>query len=297
MTGGTIPSMRSVMNRSRLALGSIVCGLLALVGSACAPNEVSFYIRQAQVPQATGMGGMCTVTGDPSALMSQEGTMDLAFTTSYFISPLYVNQLVGYADPMALRAETRGIFVEGADIYLYNTTPPDPYAHEGAMNLLASTTVYTSTFVPAGSSQGLGYAVGGLEIISPSIPGLAASLRASCVLQPVDSRPECPPRIVRGASMRIVAVIRPFGHTQGGIRLQGAEFRYSINTCCGCLLRFPAAADSSMHPGPDCNEGAPDPSCSFGQDRSLDCRLCSQSDPLCQPPGYTPAGSTMPCAR
>lgn len=273
------------MPRSRLLLP--VALTFALAGG-CAANEVSFFIVQNQIPVAGGASGICTFSADPSAAHRNEGVLDVALRTNYVLFPLFRSELLSSRDPMAGRAESRGIIVEGAVIELHRGSPTGP-------TIVDPYTVYFNTFLPPADMGGPGYAVTSFELVRQrDIAGLQMQV---CNVQPIEGRAEC-----RGANLsttqRIIAVIRPFGHTMGGIPIDGATWTFPLTVCCGCLVTFPpdANADEATHAGPDCNAGAPSTqACNIGQDDPVDCRYCSASNSFCQPPGYTPPSATSPC--
>jgi hypothetical protein len=261
--------------------------LLAVGGGGCAENTTSFFIRQSQVPQGGGTG-TCTVSTNPTDLARDQGTLDVAVRRSYSITPLYQSELLSSRDPMSARPETRGLFVTRADVELRRNSDEGPLINlrDGSGQIPTNFSVTTSTFLPPGSTSGTGFAVGSLEIIPARIgDALAAQV---CVLGPPPagcSRPS----IVGSANQRIVAVVRPFGRTMGGLEVEGAPYVFPLTICCGCLLRFPGDADSMTRAGPDCLGGmGQTQACNLGQDEPFDCRECAvEGDPTCQPPGFT----------
>src|SRR5690349_16518954 len=102
--GNTAARPRARPGRA-LALWALAAG-----AAACAPDQTSFFIQQIQVPIGTGTSTECTVTPDPTALMRNEGTVDLLFRSNYILHPLYRSELVSYRAPPADRPEVRGLF-------------------------------------------------------------------------------------------------------------------------------------------------------------------------------------------
>jgi hypothetical protein len=75
----------------------------------------------------------------------------------------------------------------------------------------------------------------------------------------------------------------------GQIQIEGGTFTYPIDVCCGCLLSFPPDADAMGGNGHDCDAAAAMTTtvlCQPGQDDLTDCRVCSGSSLLCQPPDF-----------
>jgi hypothetical protein len=277
-----MPQEGSMVRSSWWSSLPVALAVAASAAGGCTPNEISFFIVQSQVPVAGGSGTGCSITADLSALHRNEGTLDVWLRNNYAISPLFRSELIGYADPMAGRAETRGIFVEGAEVTLFVGSPTGsvyepPY------------TVYFSSFLPPNTSQSPGLAVTSFELIRSDI---GTRLRADVCHEGTPTA-MCPVAPINETPLRLVAEILPFGRTMGGIRLNGARYRYGINVCCRCLISFPAESDDAMRMGPDClGSGTVTQSCTPGQDDAVDCRTCAAN---CQPPTFamTP-GETCP---
>lgn len=265
----------------RLWLGGAFAAL-GILGQACADNEVSLFIQQAQRPQSGSTAG-CTVSEDPAGLHRNQGLLDLTVRRSFVIYPLFRSEVIEFQQRVVGHPETRGIFVDGADIALHigSEAGPPPTGTPATYRILST------TFVPPASSAGPGYAVGLLEII-PSQVGDSIATR---ICQPIpNAMPDvCPVPRWPNQSEQVLAVIRPFGHTMGGVQISGAHFVFPLTFCCHCLVQFQSAADNAAIPGPDCSStlGEATQACEIGQDDPLDCRTCALSNPTaCQPLGY-----------
>lgn len=268
-------------------LGWVALLALAFEAPGCAENEVSFFIRQNQLAQPSGMG-VCVVNADPSSAFSNEGVLDVALRTTYVLHPLYQSELLETRDPNAGRAAMRGIFVEGAEVELHVGSADGPLLSlrdaTGAV-----TNPYTVTagsdYVPAGGTTGPGLGVGRLELIPARVGAILysrvcmpSSMSMGCAIPASVPTPTGP--------LRLVARIQPFGRTMGGIAVSGAWYTFPLTVCCGCLVTFPSDADDPMTPQRDCSRGAPPQMlCDIGQDQAVDCRVCAGINGTCQPTG------------
>lgn len=77
------------------------------------------------------------------------------------------------------------------------------------------------------------------------------------------------------ATPEIDVTIRVVGRTTGGDEIKSGEFVFPVHTCNGCLVGYPVEAlatdGTCTLPGSD----EPAGTCSFGQDDTVDCRLCT----------------------
>ncbi len=267
----------------RLWLGGALAAL-GVLAQGCADNEISLFIQQGQVPQSSGTTG-CTVSLDPSGLHRNSGVLDLSLRRNFVMFPLYRSEVLAFQRRSTGRPETRGIFVDGANIELHMGSDVGPAPSQIPANL-AQYQIVSTTFIPPASAEGPGYGVGDLEIIpSPVADALAAQL-----CQPImtDVTATCPVPQWPNQSLQVIAVIRPFGHTNGGIQVSGSHFVFPITFCCHCLVQFQSAADNPAVAGPDCSSvlGQATQACNTGQDDPVDCRTCSSNPLLCQPRGF-----------
>lgn len=279
MIGGVERRVIAVLGRVALL------GAVSATGACVAENSISLIIQQGQVPVMSGTTG-CTVSADPSQLFQNAGILDLSVRRSYRFFPLYRSEVLTYSRASSGRPETRGIVVDGAHVSLHvnGATGPAPTL---PMGVTPTYDLSTTTFVAASTSTGPGFGVGGLEIISGEA-GTALAM-ANCAPTPSADPAACPVPTWPTWSSTMTVSIRPFGHTMGGIQVEGGTYNFALTLCCHCLVSFPASADDSMRAGPDCSSttAASTDVCDLGQDRVFDCRSCSGSNTAaCQPPGY-----------
>lgn len=274
---------------TRWLVGAAAVAALASA-PACVPNDNIFFIVQNQVAMSAGVGAQCTLMPDPGGLANNHGVLDVALRRSYIMSPLYRSELMSSRDPVAGRAETRGLYVEGAEIELRLPAPGQPPESWVRVNLGGPSSTYTvasTTFVPPGTSAGPGYAVGPLEIIPTTIGDALA--RRVCILGDVPTGTGCMrPSIDPSTTLNIVAIVRPFGRTMGGLSIQGAAFNFPMTVCCACLVSFPAEANdptATTHHNCFARTSPTTVPCTVGQDEAVDCRLCADNL-LCQPPNF-----------
>ncbi len=280
------------LNASRPLLGALALGGVLTSAVGCVDNTVSVYIRQVQSPTVSGT--TCTVTNDPTGTHINEGTLDVALTDSYVLSPLIANQMITRASMEQLRAETTTLNIQGFVIELHEGSP------EGAI-VGQPFSVYQNVIVPSALAAGTpGYAVASIQVIPPQI---GQALRtAVCRIDRRGVTPDCPVPLVASVDRRILVKMTAFGESLGQNSVESTPFFFPVTVCCGCLIQFPLESDApetmTSGVGPDCNNGMPiiGPStCAPGQDFPVDCRMCSSANPeFCQPRGFSPTGMTCP---
>lgn len=285
---------------SLLVLGA----LAATVG--CADNEVSFYIRGMKAPVA--QGSTCSFSSDATGSALFEGTLDLAFKTTYHLAPLMQSNIASRADFQSNRTESSQVFVEGFVVEVHEDSPDGPLV---TGNFANPYTVYQTIVIPPGATGTAGYGVGFFEAIPTQIG--QALYQDVCVthrgiVRPTGLDARCPVPVYNpSVSKRIIVAVSAFGHTGGGVSVESPKFNFPVTTCCGCLRYFPAATaststDSGVTATPVCNAAAVSGSLAtcaniMGQDYAVDCNLCSNGRPdLCQPFGFVPPRSGLTCS-
>jgi hypothetical protein len=176
-----------------------------------------------------------------------------ASIASGYAAYLYVeNGMISRADPGLPRAESNGIFIQGA--YLFYE--PDPLCPAAFPSMEAR----FSNYLPPGGGSTIG-----IWIIPPSIGALMNSAAIGC-----------------GGSMDVTVTVQMFGVTQAGTDMLTQEFDYPVHVCSGCLVACPlgmACAASTGTPWGftcdclDTDVEQADMPCHPGQDDLVDCRL------------------------
>ena len=230
--------MRSTISK---LLGGIFLTAAIAGAPSCAETDSAIFVRQVQLAVADDN---CIVTNDPGALPISRGVLDVSLSTAGYTATLLVgNQLVPRGDNDRLLPETSRVHLYEAEVTLFDF---------GGTQLAAYTQPITG-FVDPTSNTSPGYGLTSLAIIDPSA---------------VASLPN---------NQTIVARIKVFGRTLGGIEVESGYWDYPIDVCSGCLANRcvpPAACDD------DCVQV-----CAFGQDLAPDCRATSMNP--CTAPGDT----------
>jgi len=234
--------------KARLSL-PLAAALLAF-GAGCIDNWQSFYVRD---NKRLGEPPGCEIPTDPNATGLLGGVLDVSIAHSYAAYLFTENRLIIREDEGLPRAESNGIFVQGA----YLDYEPDPTC--GAP--LGATEVRFSNFIDPQASATIGI------WLIPEAMGLnlTAAALAGCPLQ----------------EMNIVVTVQLFGVTQAGIELETQPFDYPITICNGCLAYCPigmTCPPATPHPGTNCDCDNTDVDtgempCHPGQDDLVDCRL------------------------
>jgi hypothetical protein len=229
-------------------------GVLLL--SACAENDSSLYV--AGVLASPGSG--CEYSPDPGSLQLFSGVLDVAFRSKYEGVVLVGNQLTPRGNKEELRTETSGFRIRGAEVQLTNS--------QGAV--LDEFSVNGGGFVQTTSSEGAGYGLAQVTMIPPS--------RGRALEEELQGN--------RGAKRTLIANVRVFGETLGGVEITSGDFTFPIDVCWGCLVQYPLEAiiadevtGEFVCGGPA--DGVKLEQCVPGQDEFIDCRACAAVTPVC----------------
>lgn len=238
--------------------------LLMLGGSAltvgCVDNDSSMFLVGVVALDAAN----CTPKADTTALFLAEGTLDVAFASSYTGAVLVGNQLTARGSREQLRTETSRVSLKGAEVTLTTV--------DGKV-IRTYSTIGTG-FVDASGGDTPGYGTMAVNML-PSQLSADAAVRAAGV---------------------VVAKVRVFGDTLGGVAVTSSELDFPIRVCEGCLVRYSASSIDPTDPpkckiATDATTDVVNP-CVLGQDAVIDCTLCSASYDVCRDPdlnkSYTP---------
>lgn len=236
---------------------------VAASASSCVANDASLLVIGLMAPPTvSGGGGACTYTPNITGPFMSGGTMDVAFEEEYVPVLLLGNQLVPRSDQANVRIETDAITVQGAIVRVTDST--------GAT--LDNFTVPGDAFILPSTGGTPGLAAFGTTLVSPKA--------ADAVRQALNGT---------FGTKRLISYVTVFGTTTGGTHIESGEVGIPVNACFGCLVTFPAGSDDPLAAKqPNCSAGATGSSttivnpCVFGQDQTIDCRLC-QGNIACDP--------------
>ncbi len=229
--------------------------LSALTLGSCVDNDTSLYVEGVLSLAPPG----CEVAADPGSPQQFRGTLDLAFLRSYEGVVLVANQLTPRGEKEQLRTETSGVILTGAEVLLTDA--------EG--RTLDEFSVPAGGFVHATDSASPGYGAALVTMIPPS--------RGQALFDQLSGGS-------RGDTRTVIANVRVFGETSGGVELTSGEFTYPIDVCLGCLIDFPLEAVEDTGGGRVCSgaaDGVESSQCIRGQDALIDCRTCAATLALC----------------
>lgn len=229
---------------TKLLGGVFLAGAIAGAPS-CADTDSAIFIRQVQLSSAQND---CTVSNDPTSPFYSRGVMDVRLTSSYRAWMLIGNQLIPRGNNATLRPETSRVHFYEAEVILFDF---------GGAELAAYTQPLTG-FADPTNNTAPGYGLADLLVIDPSTAG---------------SLP---------AGQTIVARIKVFGRTLGGIEVETDYWDYPIEICDGCLI------GTMCQLADDCNADCLFV-CDYGQDFGVDCRAtgmvnCPADAPTCMQP-------------
>lgn len=239
---------------------------------ACVDNDQSIFIRDVLAPPTTRTNNECTYTNDPTQAALFQGTLDVAVRDSYTAVMLVGNQMIQRGDNTAPRSESNKAHINGAVVRVTD-------ANGGA---IASFTSPSQGFVD--QAEGTQATYGTFAVIAIDAP-TAAKIRKG---------------MPAGGQQLVLANIKAFGETLGGVDLESGEYQLPIKVCNGCLIDF-GGFDDTATPGVDCNlgiatlasgtqSGSTTLPCNPGQDEITPCYLCTGRTVTCEgnEPGAPP---------
>lgn len=239
-----------------LVAGALFAGALA---PACASNDQSIFIRSALAPSQNRQNGSCLYTNDPQQASLFEGRFDLGIRDNYFAVLLVGNQMTGRADRNQNRAESNRVTMNGAVVRV--TNPDGSVINE-------FTSLATGFADPQASDQPSFGTLGIVVIDAKTRDTLAGQFQN------------------RQQTKLVLANVKVFGQTLGGVDVESGEYQMPIRVCKGCLVNFTDANDPNQTPNPNCKKALADKNnvpCFAGQDEVTACQLCAGRD-VCDNP-------------
>jgi hypothetical protein len=236
--------------------------LASAVAPACAANDQSIYIHHTLAPPLNRQNGVCTYEPDPTSTFLAEGTLDVLVRDSYNAYLLVGSQLISRGSTVQVRAESNRAHLNGAVVTVTETS--------GAF--LGSFTATGTGFVDPQGSDAASFGLLGVTLIdAPTTAKIAASLQAN-------------------QTKLVLANVKAFGTTLGGVDLESGGYQFPIRVCKGCLISF-VGGDDPASPGKDCNlplgggssSGTSSVTipCQIGQDEMTPCQLCAPQREAC----------------
>lgn len=223
--------------------------------SACAENDSSLFVEGVLAPSPPN----CEASPDPGATRLYRGVLDVAFRTKYEGVVLVGNQLTPRGNKDELRTETASFRIRGAEVELSSS--------QGAV--LEQFSVRSGSYIPTNSSDAPGYGLAEVTMIPPT--------RGQAFEDELSGN--------RGARRTVVASVRVFGETLGGVEITSGDFTFPIDVCWGCLVDYPLdAVEDSGDGSMVCAAGGDSvgfEQCVIGQDDRIDCRACASTLPVC----------------
>jgi hypothetical protein len=235
-------------------LRTTICVAVATAAfSACTDTNTSLFILGNLYREAPN----CGVSADPSAEMLGAGSLDLAFSNTYSAALLVGNQMTARGSKSQLRAETKRVNLQGAEVTLTDLA---------GRVLEPAFSVAGAGFADVTSGESPGWGVVFVDLIPRTVGAELAN----------DLQGTRSPRT-------IIAEARVFGTTIGGGEVESGPFVFPIEVCYGCRVFFPldamtVDANGNFVCGANA-EGFSYETCHPGQDETIDCRACAASSP------------------
>lgn len=249
--------MKRIWGRALFLLtGALVSSALA---PACANNDQTIYIRNVQAPPANRQNGTCLYLPDPVAPFISEGLLDVGVRDNYVAHMIVGNQLAARGDRNQNRAESNRVQLNGAVVQV--TNPDDSLVNEF--------TSVASGFADPQVGDGSSFAILASVLIDAKTSAILAA--------------DLPNRT---KTKLVIAKVKAFGTSLGGVDVESGEFKFPIRVCNGCSVSF-NGADDGLTPGvPNCKKALADNAvrpCFLGQDEPTPCQLCA-GRPICDDP-------------
>ncbi|WP_437588952.1 hypothetical protein [Sorangium sp. So ce1000] len=220
----------------RLCALALLAASGGLLGSACADNESSLFIRMRMAEKAEE--GRCNATCNPSEGFWTEDTVDAAYLGSHSAMLLVGNQVVQRGDSDVLRTETSRVQLYEAEVRVTDI--------EGNDVTPGYVVPITGTVDPGASSEP-GYNCADVLLIDGATMD---TLRVQAAQ--------------RGGDVQVWATVVVRGRTLGGQEVETAEWTYPIRVCFGCSL----CVDTSP---PDCCKSSAGEGCEDAEDVEATC--------------------------
>lgn len=234
--------------------------LTAAATPGCADNDQAIFVQSVFAPPTNRQNGSCLYSADPTQPMISYGKLDVGLSPSktYQAMLLVGSQLIQRGETNAARAESNRVHINGAVVRVTD-------ANGGA---ISEYTTLGSGFVDPQLNNIADYGVVSLPLIDA-----ATAIKVA----PARGQPD----------KLIVANLKLFGKTLGGVDIESGEFQFPVYVCTGCLVSFPSSADDPATNGFDCNaplaaSAAVTAPCHLGQDEGISCQQC-QGNPICTP--------------
>lgn len=239
------------------ATGIAVVATTLLIAPACAHNDESVVIQGVLLPpEVTDTGSCIFDPGSTTQLFS--GNMDVAVAKSYQLVVKVENNIQARASGDKVRAESNSILLTGATVKL---TRPTGETVDEFTNLASATIKPAQTISPT---------AGVMEVV-------AVSPKAAGILHDELKR--------RDSTTVVIANIKVFGRTLGGIDVESNEYPFPITVCRGCKIDFgcaPTGATTCNGPPPQERQAACKGTCFSGQDGIVPCQACTDpNEPAC----------------
>jgi hypothetical protein len=236
-----------------LAVGSSAVALTP----ACAENDRTIFVRHVMAPPQNRQGGTCVYTQDENQPFLTEGTLDAAVSKNYVATLLVGSQLMPRGDQTNTRAESNRTHLNGAIVKVT----------DAAGNVINEFTSLGSGFVNPGQSANASFGLIGVRLLDAQ------------TVNEIEKRLG----VTRTDPKLVIANVKVFGKTLGGVDVESGEFQFPIRVCQGCLISFVTGDDPSTEEI-DCQKPtttAPGTGgtqiqtpCYLGQDETVPCELC-----------------------
>lgn len=231
----------------------------AVMIAACAHNDQSVVILGVAAPPKPNDTGVCLF--DPATKEQLfSGKVDVAIAKSYELVLRVENNIVKGANPDKVKAESNTILLTGATVKL---TRPTGETIDEFTNLSSATVKAAQGSTP-----------------TPGVmKAVAISPKAAQILHDEIRR--------RDAEVVVIANIKVFGRTLGGIDVESNEYPFPITVVRGKYINFacaPAGARTCAGTTPPTDaKDACKAGCVLGQDTATACQFCTGNDPACSP--------------
>jgi hypothetical protein len=256
--GVLVSFVRKPLLLSPVAL--LALSIFGISGVACESNNQSLVVLGAIYPVKSGTGGAGVCSYDPTgSAFLQNPRLDIALGRIYTATFAVESQLVSREDFSTARSESNRTVVTGAEVKVL----------DGAEEL---------DFFSVATSG---------SIIDPrhgraAVPITVISQKATDALNA---------KMKIGDKRQITVFAKLSGATVGNVNVTSGEYQFVVTVCKGCLVVFPPESRDPAKPTNNCDnrtvttKSATDSvPCVLGQDEAIDCRICSATNPGCQPP-------------
>jgi hypothetical protein len=266
-----------------VGISAFVVGFASVVGSACAHNDASIFIRQVLVP-AVPTGTTCTYTADVTQASESTGIVDVSFPLSSYTPEVLVgNQIVSQGSTNSLQAETSRVFVNGAItritdlagdtslVQMFSTMCSNGDKAACATGRALEKTPSLQPINPFSTveSTSIDPASGATATYSTLALTMIDGATINVMRMYFENVYDISPATAFSSSVQLITYTKAEGKTQGGDTVESNEFEFPVTFVYGGLIQNLEDVDGTYCIGTTSSSTTTQMTCVYGQDSAV----------------------------